>query len=361
MTQTTMHRLVALFAVLALTACDESGVDPLDADLTLDETAELVVLEDEGSLGAAFELTEVTTDIAADLGLVGSLEGRTLNTQARARFFAARESIRDGHYRRALEQARHARRLAAEALVATGGQEAVEALIEHIEEVALTLDSDDDDIFDDPEALREKLERIASQARELLEQGNLVAAAERALLGEQFIRYHRGRRDHRGDVRPARARLAVDLARTAVALGERLVAATDTPVREVGSSDVRNRQNRWLAQAKRFLFLAERALDAGYNARAVHFAYHAHWSALKAVILPGGITDEELRAMAILANDLYEKAQVAVGDDPTELEARLLTLAGRLIEHGEQALEAGNKRGVAALWSAAVISRWLTG
>jgi HEPN domain-containing protein len=146
-----------------------------------------------------------------------------------------------------------------------------------------------------------------------------------------------------------------------VALGERLVAATDTPVREVGSSDVRNRQNRWLAQAKRFLFLAERALDAGYNARAVHFAYHAHWSALKAVILPGGITDEELRAMAILANDLYEKAQVAVGDDPTELEARLLTLAGRLIEHGEQALEAGNKRGVAALWSAAVISRWLTG
>jgi HEPN domain-containing protein len=251
--------------------------------------------------------------------------------------------------------------MAARALVAAGGAEAVEALIERLEELALTLDAEDDDVFDDPEALAEKLESLAAEARELLEQGDLVGAAERALFGEQLVRFHRGRRDHRGDVRPERARLAVDLARTAVTLAERLVNADDTPIRNVAEPDVRVRMNRWLVHAKRFLAVAEHALEHGRYARAVHFAYHAHGSALKAVILPGGITEEELRAMSNLANHLYEEAQAAVGDDPTELEERLLGLAGRLIQRGEQQLEEGNKRGVAALWRAAVISRWLAG
>jgi HEPN domain-containing protein len=109
------------------------------------------------------------------------------------------------------------------------------------------------------------------------------------------------------------------------------------------------------------LALAEEALASGRYARAVHFAHHAHWSALKAVILPGGITEDELRAMAELAHRLFEEAKVALGDDPTELEERLLALAGRLIERGEQKLEEGHVRGVAPLWRGAVISRWLIG
>ncbi|HUF75029.1 MAG TPA: HEPN domain-containing protein, partial [Longimicrobiales bacterium] len=206
-----------------------------------------------------------------------------------------------------------------------------------------------------------RLEVLTAEARARLEDGELVAAAERALLGEQLVRFHRGRRDHRGDVSPGRARLTVGLAGTAVDLAERLVSADDTPVRDASSSDASERMNRWLVQARRFLALAEHALQNGRYARAVHFAYHAHGSALKAVILPGGITEEELVAMAELANDLYGQAQAAVGDTPTELQERLLALAGRLIERGEEALEQGYKRGVAALWRAAVISRWLLG
>jgi HEPN domain-containing protein len=360
MKQMTTHRLLALLAVFALPACGESTVEPLDASLTVDEALELALLEDPGSRDIVVELTDATHDVATDFGDPGAVEGRDLSAQAREGFLRAHESARAGDHRRALDEARLARRLAARALVATGGAEAVEALIERIEELVLSLDDEDDDVFDDPELMKERLERIAAQARELHEQGHLVAAAERALLAEQVVRYHRGRRDHRGDVRPDRARLAVALAGTAVALAERLVDAEDTPV-PATATDVRERQNRWLAHAKRMLALAEEALVSGRYARAVHFAHHAHWSALKAVILPGGITEDELRAMAELAHRLFEEARVALGDDPTELEERLLALAGRLIERGEQKLEEGHVRGVAPLWRGAVISRWLIG
>jgi HEPN domain-containing protein len=266
--------------------------------------------------------------------------------------------LRGGDHRRALEEARDARRLLARAIVATSGADGVIALIERIEELAL-ITAEDDDVFDNPEVLRARLEALAAEARELLANGDLVGAAERALLGEQLARHHRGRRHHPGDVLPDRARLAVDLARTAVGLAERLVAADSIPVRELGVTDVRDHQNRWLAHATRMLAKAEQALANGHFARAVHFAEHAHWSSLKAVILPGGITEEELRAMVALAHRLYDEAEIALSDTPTELEQRLLARAGRLIELGEQMLADGHKRGVAPVWRGAVISRWL--
>jgi hypothetical protein len=107
------------------------------------------------------------------------------------------------------------------------------------------------------------------------------------------------------------------------------------------------------------LGLAERALENGHYARAVHYAWHAQWSAMRAVILPGGVTEGEIRAMVELAHHLYSEAEIAVGDDPTELQTRLLARAARLIERGEEMLEEGHKRGVAPIWRAAVISRWL--
>ena len=107
------------------------------------------------------------------------------------------------------------------------------------------------------------------------------------------------------------------------------------------------------------LAVAQRALENGHYARAVHYAWHAHWSALRAVILPGDITEDEIAAMVELAKHLYAEAEVAIGDDPTELEARLFARAGRLIEIGEKMIADGLKRGVAPIWRAAVISRWL--
>jgi HEPN domain-containing protein len=287
------------------------------------------------------------------------MQSRRLVVQAGVRLAAADAAMDAGDRRRALDHVREARRLLARAIVENGGAEAVEALIERIEDLAAQIDDEDDDVFDDPTTVRERLEALAAEARALLEAGDLIRAAERALLAEQIVRHHRGRPHFPGDVTAGRAELAVSLAATAVQLAERLVNDAETPVRSLGASDVRSHMNRWLAHAKRMLAMAERALEHGHHARAVHFAWHAQWSALRAVILPGGVTEEEIRAMVELAHDLYAEAEIAIGDEPTELEARLFAHAGRLIERGEQMLEEGYKRGVAPIWRAAVISRWL--
>lgn len=345
----------------ALAACADPGTQATLDDLTFEEAAELAVLDETGSLEVAAELHAAANEVDASLGLPRVGEGRLMNAEAVAHFAAARDALAAGDRRRALEEAREARRILARAVLATGGPEAVEALVERLEDLVDDLGTDDDDVFDDPEGLRERVAAIAAEARALFERGEYVRAAERALLGEQIARHHRGRRHHPGDIAPERARLAVALAGTAVSLAERLIAADSVPVRDIGATDVDSHRNRWLAHAHRMLEMAEQALANGHFARAVHFAEHAHWSALKAVILPGGVTEAELRAMAELARRLYAQAEIAVGADPTELEKRLLQRAARLIERGEQLITDGNKRGVAPVWRGAVISRWLIG
>jgi hypothetical protein len=350
MKSTRIQAFLALIGVLALAACDAVGTGPALDDLTVQEQQELEVLSDPGSFDIALELTETTSDVASDLGHMQALHGRSLNAQARARFAEARAAMLNGDHRAALDAARLARRLVAEALREMGGDAALEALIERIEELALGIDEED---FDDPDAVRAELESLAAEARQLLADGDTLAAAARAILAEQRAR-------HRRHPNPSvdRVRLAVSLAGTAVSLAERLIAQQSMPVRNSGS-DVADRQNRWLGHARRLLAKSEAALAAGNLRRALHLAQHAQWSALKAVILPGGIQDEELRAMVVLAEDLYGQAVEALGDDPTDLDARLLARTADLIELGIQQLERGHKRGVAALWRAAVISAWL--
>jgi HEPN domain-containing protein len=356
MKRTHRHPIAVFLGLAVLAACEDTSVDPLDQQLTVEESAELALLEDAGSRVAALELTEAT-NASADFG--ANTEARRLAVQAQARLAAADAALHSGDRRRALEEAREARRLMARAIVANGGAEAVEALIERIEDLAAQIDDEDDDVFDDPAAVRARLEEIAAEARAFLDSGELIRAAERALLAEQIVRHHRGRRHFRGDVSPERAELAVSLAATAVQLAERLLNDEATPVRSLATTDVRDHQNRWFVYAQAMLARARFALENGHYARAVHFAWHAQWAALKAVLLPGGVTDEEIRAMVELAHHLYGEAEIAIGDEPTELEARLIARAGRLIELGEQMLEDGFKRGVAPIWRAAVISRWL--
>ncbi|MGD8728263.1 MAG: HEPN domain-containing protein [Gemmatimonadota bacterium] len=351
------HTALALLGLFALTACDRTGTEPLAEDLTPAETQELEVLENQGALDIALELNEVSNDVAAASGISMVSSARSDETQARVHFAAALEALRAGERRRALEEARAARRLIARAMLAAGGPEAIDALIERIEDLSIT-SAEDEDVFDDPGAVADELGTLADQARDRLAAADSLGAGERALLGEQRARFRRGRRDHRGDVLPERARLSVALAQTAVSLAERLIAAGDVQVTDV-ASDVSDRQNRWLAHAKHMLEHAETALANGHFARAVHFAQHARWSALKAVILPGGITNEEIRAMVDLADELYAQAEAVVGDDSPELKQLLLRRAARLIEIGKNRLEQGYTRGVAALWRASVICDWL--
>ena len=156
----------------------------------------------------------------------------------------------------------------------------------------------------------------------------------------------------------------MSLAGTAVALAQRLINAQDTPTVCSARTDAATDanlcdRNGWLWRAKRLLAMAEMALSNGHLRRAVHLAQHAQWSALKAVILPGGIEREELWEIARLARHLFGEAEAALGDAPTELQKRLLHRAADLIEIGVHMLESGHKRGVAPLWRAAVICRWL--
>lgn len=353
--------IVASVGVFTLAACAEGGVEPRLDDLGLEEQMELAVLGDPGAFGIAVELADVTSEVAVTLGNVEGADNRSLNAEARAYFDEARSAMLAGDRDGALALAREARLLVAQGLQALGGDRALEALIERIEDLAAVAD---DEVFVDAEALGSELESLATLARSLDARGDALAAAERAMLGEQLARHRRGRRHH-PDIDPGRARLAVALARTAVALAQRLINAADTPticpssIDSVSDVSLLCDRNRWLWQAKRLLAIAEEALANGHLRRAVHFAQHAQWSALKAVILPGGIEKEELWAIAELAKHLYEEAAAAVGDAPTELDKRLLNLAADLIEVGIEKLESGHKRGVAPLWRAAVICRWL--
>ena len=120
-------------------------------------------------------------------------------------------------------------------------------------------------------------------------------------------------------------------------------------------------QSRFLATAHELLKKARAAFSEGHYGRAVHFAEAASWTALKAVVLPGGVTEEEMRAMLDLANSLHEEVRVAIGDAPTDVQLSMFKRAGRLIELGEEMVSQGRQRGVGPLWRAAVISNWLIG
>ena len=362
-----ISRFSALLALFAVAACDDVVVDPALEEMAPAEIAELAVLADEGSFDVAVDMTSVANDVAMDRGQPGASDARSLNADARAAFAEARSAYLAGDHRRALDASRVARRLVARALIATGGVPAVDDLIERLEDMLLTMD---DEVFDDPEALRAELEAIVAEAKALLEAGDSVGAAARAILGEQRARLRRGRHHRDFRISSDRARFEVALARTAVGLAERLLqddvitdeqVETDTRASDSPETDVSDRRNRWLAHAKKWLERAENALANGHFARAVHAAHHAQWSALKAVILPGGITEEEIRAMVDLAQELHAQAEAAIGDDPTDFELRVFNRAGDLIEIGIRRLEAGHKRGVAALWRSSLMSRWLIG
>ncbi len=156
----------------------------------------------------------------------------------------------------------------------------------------------------------------------------------------------------RGIDRPAvdRVGLAVAFAGAAVEL------ATET-LRLEGADD---RQEALLQDAEEYERAAVAALDAGDTGAAVRAAQAACWTALKAWILPGGITHEEATAVKNTATELLTQAAAAVGDDDG-VRGLVLSWAVTFYTHGVEKLDAGELRGVAALWKSAVLSYWLLG
>ena len=160
------------------------------------------------------------------------------------------------------------------------------------------------------------------------------------------------RPDHR---RPdhGRAELAVALSGQAVALATRLL-------HEQGADE---EQKRLLMHAEEQHRKAKAALQEGREALAVELAQSATKTSLKAVVLPGGITEEEARMIHSLAANLLPEAQEAVAANPTALNRHLLKVAEELFRKGsDQVTDAqASTRGVVPLWKSAVISSYLIG
>ncbi len=154
-----------------------------------------------------------------------------------------------------------------------------------------------------------------------------------------------GRPERQRDARP---RLMLTMGNQAVELATRLIGDAPDP-----------EQLRFLERAIEAQRAAQAAWEAGELGRAAALAEHALITSLKAVVVPGGVTEEEARTLSTLSADLLGQARAALGDDPTPHESKLLAIAHQLHERGVLLLEGGNVRGVVFLWRSAVISSLL--
>lgn len=343
----------SLAGTIALVACADDGpVAPPPSDsVSFEDEIALDLLGDPETVESALAAVEVDLAGADRIGIDGGAQAtvRQLASEARARFQHALAALFDGQRVRAAEEARAARRLVARAAEVARGARMTTALVERIEDLQAQV-ADAPEAYDDAQGLGAELRSLAARARDALAGGDRARAGGLSVLAEQRHR-HRVRRFTDVDTRFARARLAVALGGSAVGLAGRIL-------EEQGGDD---EQLRFLAAAREYLAGAELALGAGAARRAVHLAELAQWSALKSLVLPGGVTTEEARAMEKLAIGLYERAIAALGDEATPLQEELLEHARRYIARGQELLAEGYVRGVAALWRAAVISSWLLG
>lgn len=189
----------------------------------------------------------------------------------------------------------------------------------------------------------------------LLEQATMsLAGLEQEMETDVEVERERDRVTDRGRDRrpfPDRVELVVELAGSSVSLASRLID-------ERGATEP---QLRLLDAAIEFVRKAEAALAQGDVSRAVAFSEKACWTALKAVILPRGVSEQEARMIHEVAGELLEAARAEVGDGTDHVGSVLFGWAKRFYVVGSTQLEEGNLHGVAALWKSAVISAWIVG
>ncbi|MCJ7628642.1 MAG: hypothetical protein MUO50_09665 [Longimicrobiales bacterium] len=343
---------IALLGFLPLAACQEAGLtEPMVQELSLEDQLTLELLGDPTSSEAALELVGIQNSAAQRRGWRwGQTEGHSMQaSQAELCFRNAEEAFAMGDQVRALEQARKGRRLVAQAIEMAGGSNAILGMVERLEALPLSVTTDPD-AFVNSGKLGLQLGKLATTARKAIRAGDRTRAGALGVLSEQAFRHNRRQQNLVG---AERAELAVALGAEAVELAKRLLGEQD------GGADTE--QAGLLATAEEFLAQSQRALEAGEDVPAAHLAHQAQWWALKAVVLPGGITDEEAPSILGLATTLLDQAGMAVGTDPTALQTALLTKATRMLESGKANVGNGVCRGLGALWQSAVISSYLIG
>lgn len=334
-----------LLGILALGACDDTGPMGLDDEtLSVADQLTLELLADPAATQAALELAGGQTSMARRRGRAFST-GESYALQAQVHFQNAQQALAQGNQTRALEQAREGRRMVVRAMEAAGGPMALGALVEHLSALPLAVTSDPAG-YEDCEGLGNQLGQLAEGARNQYRKGNRIQAGELGVLAEQAVRARRRTQEHTLAAQPE---VLVELASAAVTLADGLLQAA-------GADE---EQLTLLAAAQEYLAQAVAAQEGGDTRAAAHFAHLAEWWALKAVVIPGGITDEEVLALRDLATTLLADATAAVGSEPTELQADLLAKATRMLETGVAAANNGTCRGLGAVWQAAVIASYL--
>jgi len=349
MTMSRALRMLPLAGALTLAACDAGQpTDPFtdDAFLAQEDEIALDVLSDVGTIDAALALADVPVAVAQRHGMAHGAPSAAQGdlTRARLRFQEAYDALQQRDRVRAADRAREGRRLVAQAALAAGGGRALMAMVERAESLGDEVGAEPG-AWNDANGLQGELNGLALQARERIHRGDSISAAAHAIMAEQ--RFRHGYRDP--GLRPGGAEVYVELGATAVSLASRLLD---------GQSVVDAEQLRFLDQAGEYQAEAEAALADGSPRRAAHLANLAIWTSLKAVVLPGGITEEEARAMLDLAETQYE---AAAATEPEGVAATLLLRARALLDAGKTMLETAAPRGVAALWRSAVVSTWILG
>jgi hypothetical protein len=337
-----------LVGALALAACDSGQpTEPLTDTTTLTQSDEIAlsVITDDGAIQAALALADAPLAVAGRMGMAHGMRGTAEDDalQARLRFREANEALVQQNRLRAATRAQEARRLVAGVVMAAGGGPAIASLVDRAGTLASTV-AQDPAGYDDAVGLQGELTMLAERARERIRLGDSIGAGDCAVLAEQRYR----QRQRESALRPGGAVVAVQLGATAVEL------AGGT----LDQQDATDEQLRLLAQADEYQQEAEATLAAGDTAGAVHLAELATWTALAAVVLPDGVTDEEAQAILELAQTRYE---AALATNPEGVEATLLERAQILLEAGSAALQEATPRGLCALWRSAVISTWIVG
>ena len=340
--------LLPLLGGIALAACDDTGptepsLDDFD-NLTVEEALTLEVLADPASTEVALSLATVQTNAAHRRGRAWSA-GEDLVAQAENRFRNAEQAYADGELVRAMEQHREARRLVAQAMEGAGGPRALQGQVERLESLPVMV-AGDPESFQDPQGFGLQLGELGRQARNAYQKGNRIQAGGMGVLGEQALRK---RQRDQNNVLANYPELQVELGATAIELAQGIL----------DDQGANEEQLDLMAVAQELQARAVEALDAGDVRWAAHFAHLAEWWALKAVVLPGGVTDDEAAFIRDLAITLYDEAVVAVGDEPDELQAALLLKATHMLEAGEANLANGTCKGMGAFWQVAVISSYL--
>lgn len=346
---TTFRSLLTLgfLGTLPLIGCEDAGpTQPAVEEMSLEDQITLDLLADPATIQAALDLAETHSGAAYRKGWDGA-PGHGQHSQVELAFRQAQDALAQGDLLRARDRARDGRRLVAESIQLAGGQSAIEGMVERLESLPTSI-SADPEAFVNSAKLGLQVGKLATMARAAARKGDHTRAGALGVLSEQAFR-HQYRNNEQDPSR--RVALAVALGTEAVDLAKRMLGE------QVGGADTE--QLDLLATAEEFLSQAVSALEAGENQRAGHLAKQAQWWALKAVVLPGGITDEEARFMLGVAETLLADARDAIGSEPTSLETALLTRAARMLERGKASLENGVCRGIGALWQSATISSYL--